>query len=337
MSSLSMDRGAHSKSEPKLIHIIGYPSSGTTLLRDILDVHPDLRIAGEMPLLLSLVSVSDLTITRENFAWVKDKVLLTDVYEHFRNTKLTYEDLEQRFEKRDGFKVRHVYAGLLDAGYYAYYGNKTPQYTESLDELWSLFPMTKVICVVRDIRDVVLSFKKKWNKSCLLAAQKWTQRMRSGVLSMESMPKDMCLIVRYEDLLDHPQQQVEAICRFLEVPVSDRMLNHTRFRRVHFAGKKNINSEIDPSNLGKWRTQLSLATARRVEEIAFEMMHRFGYRPEVAERSKRLWWVQRILLEFRDGLAALTFGNKYSQTETLWDRLEHVSLTLKRRLFVRRS
>jgi hypothetical protein len=36
---------------PKLVHIIGHPSSGTTLLRRILNAHPDLCITSEMPLL----------------------------------------------------------------------------------------------------------------------------------------------------------------------------------------------------------------------------------------------------------------------------------------------
>src|SRR5215469_5376403 len=52
---------------PKLVHIIGYPSSGTTLLRRMLNAHPDLCITSEMPLLPTLAGKLPAQVDRTNF------------------------------------------------------------------------------------------------------------------------------------------------------------------------------------------------------------------------------------------------------------------------------
>src|SRR5439155_18919139 len=99
----------------------------------------------------------------------------------------------------------HLYTGLIDSGRFLYYGNKTPQYTELLRPLLNLFPATKLILIVRDIRDVALSFEKKWGKSGVLCAHKWNWRMHHGLACLDSLPRGQWHILRYEDLLRDPR------------------------------------------------------------------------------------------------------------------------------------
>src|SRR5215472_14604951 len=82
---------------PKLVHIIGYPSSGTTLLRRILNAHPDLCITGEMPLLPRLAGKLPAKVDRTNFDETKRKFLALDVYGNFHNRELLFSDLAELF------------------------------------------------------------------------------------------------------------------------------------------------------------------------------------------------------------------------------------------------
>ena len=137
---------------PKLVHIIGYPSSGTTLLRRILNAHPDLCITSEMPLLPTLAGKLPARIDRTNFRETKRRFLAVDVYGNFRNRELLYPDLVTLFGPAEYYTAAHLYAALIDPRPCTYYGNKTPQYSESLPKLLALFPQTKLILIVRDIR-----------------------------------------------------------------------------------------------------------------------------------------------------------------------------------------
>ena len=186
---------------PKLVHIIGYPSSGTTLLRRILNAHPDLCITSEMPLLPTLAGKLPARIDRTNFRETKRRFLAVDVYGNFRNRELLFPDLVTLFGPAEYYTAAHLYAALIDPRPCTYYGNKTPQYSESLPKLLALFPQTKLILIVRDIRDVALSFKARWGKSEILCAHKWHRRMDMALAMLGQLPAGQSHLVRYKDLV----------------------------------------------------------------------------------------------------------------------------------------
>ena len=125
---------------PKLVHIIGYPSSGTTLLRRILNAHPDLCITSEMPLLPMLAGKLPAKVNRTNFNEIKRKFLAIDVYGNFHNRELLFSDLAELFGPAEHYATAHLYAALIDRRPCTY-GNKTPQYSESLPKLLAQFPI----------------------------------------------------------------------------------------------------------------------------------------------------------------------------------------------------
>jgi hypothetical protein len=111
----------------------GYPSSGTTLLR---------RILNEMPLLPMLAGKLPARVNRTNFNETKRKFLAIDVYGNFHNRELLFSDLAELFGPAEHYTAAHLYAALIDRRPCTYYGNKTPQYSESLPKLLALFPHT---------------------------------------------------------------------------------------------------------------------------------------------------------------------------------------------------
>jgi len=320
---------------PKLVHIIGYPSSGTTLLRRILNAHPDLCITSEMPLLPMLAGKLPAKVNRTNFNETKRKFLAIDVYGNFHNRELLFSDLAELFGPAEHYTAAHLYAALIDRRPYTYYGNKTPQYSESLPKLLTLFPHTKLILIVRDIRDVALSFTARWGKSEVLCAHKWHRRMEMALTTLGQLPAGKSHLVRYEDLVCESQKTLAGIYDFLGIPDVHQFGNCTHSPAKAFDVDGSHAVELDQTRIGRWRKSLPQAMTRRVEEISYDTLRRFEYVPQFARSGKSLWKLKRLFLELRDFVAAFSPHNQHKSLAKYSGRVGFIFITLKRRWYVR--
>src|SRR6516164_8507610 len=296
---------------PKLVHIIGYPSSGTTLLRRILNAHPDLCITSEMPLLPMLAGKLPAKVNRTNFNETKRKFLAIDVYGNFHNRELLFSDLAELFGPAEHYTAAHLYAALIDRRPCAYYGNKTPQYSESLPKLLALFPHTKLILIVRDIRDVALSFAARWGKSEILCAHKWHRRMDMALATLAQLPAGQSHLVRYEDLVRESQKTVAGIYDFLGIQDVHQFDHRTHRLGGGFDDDASHAVEFDQTRIGRWRKSLPQAMTRRVEEISYDTLKSFEYVPQFAKGAESLSKLKRLFLEFRDVVAAFSPHNQH--------------------------
>ena len=320
---------------PKLVHIIGYPSSGTTLLRRILNAHPDLCITSEMPLLPTLAGKLPARIDRTNFRETKRRFLAIDVYGNFRNRELLFPDLVTLFGPAEYYTAAHLYAALIDPRPYTYYGNKTPQYSESLPKLLALFPHTKLILIVRDIRDVALSFKARWGKSEILCAHKWHRRMDMALATLGQLPAGQSHVVRYENLVSESQKTVAGIYDFLGIQDVRQIDNRTHDPRKGSDVDGGHAMELDPSRIGRWRKSLPPAMTQRVEGISYNTLKSFEYVPQYAKGAESLSKLKRLLLEFKDFVAAFSPHNQHKSLAKFSGRISFILITLQRRWYVR--
>jgi len=320
---------------PKLVHIIGYPSSGTTLLRRILNAHPELCITNEMPLLPTLAGKLPGQVNRTNFNEAKRQFLAVDVYGGLRNRELLFSDLAELFGPAEHYTAAHLYAALIDTHPRTYYGNKTPQYSESLPQLLAVFPHTKLILIVRDIRDIALSFKARWGKSEALCAHKWHRRMDMALATLDQLPSGQSLLVRYEDLVSESQKKVAEIYDFLSVQDASQIENRTHNSRERFDVDGNRVVEFDLTRIGRWHKSLPQATTQRVEEISYDTLKRFEYVPQFARVAKSLPKLKSLFLEFRDLAAAFSPHNQHKDLAKFSGRISFILITLKRRWYGR--
>ena len=151
----------------------------------------------------------------------------------------------------------------------ARWANKTPAYVQHLPALHRLFPKMRFIHCIRDGRDVVCSvMTRTWRMPSVGdAASWWANKVRLGVEFREKHP-EQCLDVRYEDLVRQPEPTLNRICAWLdEESCPDEIL------RCYRAG----GVRLDAARIGEWQRTLSAADQRAVEQHAGEWLTHFDY------------------------------------------------------------
>jgi hypothetical protein len=273
-------------------------------------------------------------VDRTNFREIKRIFLAVDFYGNFSNRELLFPDLVTQFGPAEHYAPAHLYAALIGRRPCTYYGNKTPQYSESLPKLLALFPNTKLILIVRDIRDIALSFKARWGKSEVLRAHKWHRRMDMVLVTLGRLPAGQSHIVLYEDLVSETQKTVARIFDFLGIQDVRQIGDgaHGSKRAADVEGSHAL--EIDQTRIGRWRRSLPRAMTQRVEELSYDTLKKFGYAPQFARGAESLPILKRLLLEFGDFVAAFSPHNQHKSLAKLSGRVGFIFTTLKRRWYV---
>jgi hypothetical protein len=326
------DSATPSPSSANLIQVCGFPSGGTDLVRNFLSSHPAIEVGGELPLLPTLARQFRSRIHGRDVERFRSRLVAIDAYRSLRNPDADLADLGGL----SSVAVATIYHRLAGTRATLWRGNKTPQMTERLDDLLTLFPEIRVVLVVRDVRDVCLSSLEKWGRDPVLRAHKWTTRLLSGLSVIERLPPEHAMILKFEDLLYDCEDVAKEVCRFLGLPLSDRMLRHHETVSTANPGHKNFGRPIDPGNLGRWRTGLTTRQILRIEGCAYEAMRRFGYRPEFATCAVPLTPRERAVGMARDAATMVLVGNRYDPRDGVTRRLRSLALTMRRRLDARR-
>ena len=137
------------------VFIVGCPRSGTTLLRNLLSSHPHLAFRGESHFIPSFLgrhgdppderAARKLATEILNLRWVRDWGL-----------ELVPGDFAA--ERSFSAIVARLYAEVVRVEGKRRWGDKTPQYVLEIPLLFRLFPDARVLHIIRDGRDVALSW-----------------------------------------------------------------------------------------------------------------------------------------------------------------------------------
>lgn len=317
--------------DPSLVFIGGFPSGGTDLLKNVLNAHPDVLIAGEFPLLSTLARRYGPSVAPSDAPEALEALRDVDSYGHLRAKP------EALLAPVDGrYAMAQLYRHLLPGGDVRWLGSKTPSNTENLGPLRALFPGARFILIVRDPRDVALSWGRKWGKDRLLCAAKWNERMLRGREVASGFPEGDVAIVRYEDLLADLESHTRRLCHFLDLPHAPEMLRFDEHVHKRVDGKVNYGRQIVSSNSGGWRSGLSPRAARRIEEVAFDGLIRYGYEVTRAQGPRPLRRWERLRGVIRDAWATVGVGNRASEDQRLRARV-HTARFEVEKLLRRRS
>lgn len=315
--------------------VVGVSRSGTTLLRLMLDAHPELAIPPETHFVPTLRDLdAEGRTLRERFL---QKVVGTHVWAEFR---LSAEALSRELEEIEPFNVS---AGIR-AFYGAYarrfgksrFGDKTPGYVVSMTAIRELLPEARFIHLIRDGRDVALSLREMtWfgpGSDLVDQAGHWASRVRMARQQAQELPH--YLEVRYEDLVRDPPAVLRQICEFIELPYDRAMEDPSSraaerleelgdreysWREVLVPRQRILRSHSsvlrppDPSKIGRWRTGMSGEERRAFEGVAGALLRDLGYETppieddgdEAARLRLRLAEARRQVEEHRQGLADL--------------------------------
>ena len=316
----------------QLLFMGGFPSGGTDLTKTVVNAHPNIEIRGEMPFLISLkkegYSQSSAIENEKQFQDFLRVLGELDVYNRIGNLNCPFSDYTKQENKPGIDAALWMSLSTTEA---SIRGFKTPQYTEQLPELYELFPTAKFLIIVRDVRDVCLSWDKKWGKDMILCADKWARRMSSAYHFTKSGSDGRTLFVRYEDLLDNTKTIAELICNFLSIPFSTSMLEHEKHTEEVVDGKLNYGKSIISDNKNKWRHKLSKKKILRIEQIAFDTMSLFDYPVSVAESEKKINLLEYYYGRLRDVYATIFIGNRSLSQENKYKiRIKSIFIELKK-------
>ena len=301
----------------QLVFICGFPSGGTDLVKTILNAHPDVYFNGEMPWLYQLRQSgfsADKLMTASDVEQLRSSIEERDFWHNVEN-------IDASFPTETSLTLESILYYLFDKRERVIWGNKTPQNTEHMTELNKLFPEARFIIIVRDVRDVCLSYRKKWGKDTNWCAAKWSQRLQQGWITSQNLPPRQTLFVHFESLLEDSQTVCQRLCDFLEIPFSERMLEHHQYTNRVIDGKRNYGRVILSNNQQKWRKGFSPKQIERIEEIAYETMKLFGYQPEYASHARPITQVEYRMGQVRDASALLLVGNRASANNSLAKRV----------------
>lgn len=275
--------------------VMGCPRSGTTLLRAILDNHPELAMPPEtgfvLPLWHERTRFGDLRRPEARRA-VAEFVFC----ERARDGRRLRGHLPAA-EAIDRVAAAPPTLGSLLAACFALYaertgkprwGDKRPRYAMFPEALLALFPGARLVEVVRDPRGAVASqIPMGWDEpSVALPASlaNWTHSIERMAAVARRLGPDRLLRVRYEDLVADPDAELARVCVFaglaadaatvegmLAAPRAgkdSRAEDHTRFRGA-----------IDPGRIRSWEHRLAPADVALIEHVAAEPMRRLGHEP----------------------------------------------------------
>lgn len=260
------------------VFIGGFPSGGTDLTKTVLNAHPEVYINGEMPFLRCLLDHGyrgDSTFSSlEEIDRFRETLRSFNTWDNIENLD---HDFRADIKQKSGLELSDVLQIMFSFRTRVVWGNKTPQNTENMTELAELFPKAKFLIVARDVRDICLSWRKKWGKDMTLCAAKWAERMASGWRVAQQLPRERTLFFKFEDLLTNTSEVCCQICDFLGLEFSNRMLSHHEFIGEKIDGKRNYGEPIKRENMRNWQREMSRRKLKRIEEIAYETMQIYGY------------------------------------------------------------
>ena len=266
------------------IFILGVPRSGTTLLRMMIDSHPEIMCGPEAPWITNQVeggapSIQQLTLFLANHKWGPVKGF-TGVDED-----LVYESMASIID-------RFMSAAAQSHGK-SRWAEKTPRNIIAVPFLYRLFPNAKFIHIFRDGRDVALSTKDGNWKTIPYRTNKikntYGNALKRWVDWIEQFQNDAqalsitYLSIRYEDLVSSPQEEMRRVLEFLEVEWSDQILNPYKVEHDIISTKgEGIKSfyerqSIDKQSLYRWKKELNWFQRRLTRNLAEETLLKLGY------------------------------------------------------------
>ncbi len=270
--------------------IVGHPRSGTSLLRALLDDHPDLLV---------------LPFESHLFDWVKsddpvggllDRTRLWPTLNRHRPS-IPREEVEnvfiRTFAKAGDPRERLLalvegWCELTDGPKNTRWVEKTPRHLYEFETLSRWFPHgTRVLVMRRDPRDVIASsLKKKPSRSIFQMAL--TGRLaHQAVTDHEQDPR--VHVVSYEGMVRDPVRTMERVCRFLEIQYDDVVAKPTVLG-TEYSGNSRFRDTMEgvsEAAVGRYLEVLSGPRLERTEALLAPALAGGGYEATSSELGRR--------------------------------------------------
>ncbi len=209
--------------EDKLLFIIGSPRSGSTLLSRMLGAHPQIHAPAEPHLLTPLAHLGYYeTVQQAAYDPIISQRGARELVRELPNGEEDYLDGLRAY-------TNTLYSRLLGQTSASLLLDKTPAYALVLDFVARLYPTAKYVVLVRHPMAIWSSFVESFFDGDHAVAHDHNPLLERYVPAiarfLRDRPAALCP-VRYEDLVQAPEQQIARICDFVDLPFEPGMVNY---------------------------------------------------------------------------------------------------------------
>jgi hypothetical protein len=176
------------------------------------------------------------------------------------------------------------------------WGEKTPRHVYRIDELLEAFPQAKVVCLVRDPRAVVASYRD-WHGAAerrgvteppelqadrrrtrrsynvVLMSLLWRGVVRASCAGLERHGPERVRIQRFERLADEPEAEVRDLCTWLGLEFEPALLEIPVVNSSYATTGAGVSTEP----VDRWRAVLSSRDVAVVQSCCGSLMEALGY------------------------------------------------------------
>jgi hypothetical protein len=196
------------------------------------------------------------------------------------------------------------------------WGEKTPRHAFRIAEMLEAYPTARIVCLIRDPRAVVASYRDWTRRPALdpsqggpFAADRTRARrsynivvasllakaaLRAAVRAQARFGADRVRLLVYEDLVRDPAGGYSELAEWLGLPYDPAMLEVPLVQSSYAeAGAAGISTEP----LDRWRKKLSPAEIRVIESCCGDVMRELGYsldRPRCSPLAVPAAWLSTV-------------------------------------------
>jgi Sulfotransferase family len=276
------------------VFVLGCPRSGTTLLSHMLFSAGNFAIYRTESNVFSVLQPRFGDFARESNRrellryWLRSKL--------FRETGLDAQYISDKIVREcrsAGDFLRVVMEEMARRQSVERWADATPDHLLYIPEIKRQIPNALVVHIIRDGRDVALSYIKQswahplpWDKKdeLCMTGLFWEWIVRKGRESGKALGADYCEL-RFEDLIERPRETLAGIGQFIQ-----QDLDYDRIQQVGIGSVSQPNSSFD-SDPGagftrRWAGKMTPQQLADFEALTGEFLRDLGY-PLAAESQKR--------------------------------------------------
>lgn len=302
-----------------LVFIFCLPRSGSTLLSLLLDGHERICCPPEPWFLLKLLSfprqVNPFCLYDDHLASVGSNEFID----------------EPTFASAAAAFASTAYNARLQEAGKDIFVDKTPRYYHVIDEIDRVFPRAKKIFLKRNPLDVALSYKSTWNVSpAMLTGESLfnTLDFALGLYRLNDYFReasaDKC-VIKYEDLVASPEENVKGLCDFIGVEYDQGMLDFSRNKKSGHSGsimgdkKIHATSTIHAASKDSGINKLSDEELQQlISFLGVDIFAELGYGDVVNQLNDRK-------VVFPSEKKALLSRTKYTNKKSIYDEMCKIS------------
>jgi len=270
-----------------MFFIFGMPRSGTTLLAQCLSAHSEIVVPYETDFIVPMAFIFD-RIKDEHVG--RDLICKLIVNSAGFNASIgeyiegqTVHEIIYSCDYHPAAILNSLYEKIARAAKAKLAGDKSPNdlhYLRMLVKTGGLSPDKKVIHMVRDIRDVMVSVNKTgWGSDLDLYFPRFWCNSNLYLNSIYGKDRSRYTLIRYEDFVSDPENELDKVCRFLGVEFQQEMLSSENYHKRYKGVKhhSNLYNPISTSSVGRYINILDQEMQKKYILLAREALIAFGY------------------------------------------------------------